>query len=195
MKMATKNNTNQGRALFFFIGLSLSLGLVILVFEWGFETDSESNLIVEKGSKKEFDDPSNQNKIIKSSFNEFNEHGSIPSDLDCGPTFGNSEDSVITIAQPASPVGGMGTFYEYIKQNLKLPKETHKNRVDGKVFVGFVVNAAGELTEMKVLRGIDEVCDAEAVRLLKSSPKWNPARNDEGVIVPQRLIMPIIFRH
>jgi protein TonB len=70
--------------------------------------------------------------------------------------------------------GGMEKFVEYLKTNLKYPAVARDNKVEGRVFVDFVVEKDGTLTNVKVVRGIGNGCDEEAVRVLKNSPKWHP---------------------
>lgn len=89
--------------------------------------------------------------------------------------------------------GGMLKFADYLKINLKYPDEARKNNVQGKVFVTFIVEKDGSLTDVKVIRGIGNGCDAEAVRLIKASPKWDPGmQNGEPVRVYYTL--PIVFK-
>jgi periplasmic protein TonB len=75
--------------------------------------------------------------------------------------------------EPAYP-GGMAKFYEYLGKNIHYPAVAKENNVQGKVFVTFVVEKDGSLTDIKVLRGIGSGCDEEAVRVLKASRKWTP---------------------
>lgn len=92
---------------------------------------------------------------------------------------------------PAFP-GGVQKFADYLKTNLKYPDQALRNNVQGKVFVQFIVEKDGSLTDIKVIRAIGDGCDEEAVRLIKASPKWNPGmQNGEPVRVYYTL--PVIF--
>ncbi len=76
--------------------------------------------------------------------------------------------------QPPKPEGGMYAFYEYTQDNLKRPKEAISKGVRGNVFVQFIVEKNGSLSNIKVIKGIGSGCDEEVVKLLENSPKWIP---------------------
>lgn len=82
-------------------------------------------------------------------------------------------DFVSIEKQPDFP-GGMAKFYSYVGKSLKYPSMAVENNVQGKVFLSFVVEKDGKLTDIVVTRGIGSGCDEEAVRVLKSSPRWTP---------------------
>ena len=65
-------------------------------------------------------------------------------------------------------------FSEYIANNLKYPDIAAENGIQGKVFVAFVVEPDGSISNVRVVRGIDPSLDKEAIRVIKSSPKWIP---------------------
>jgi len=86
---------------------------------------------------------------------------------------GKVYDFVSTTKQPSFP-GGMDKFYKYIAASVKYPEEALKNNVQGRVYLSYVVETSGKLTEIKVERGIGSGLDEEAVRILENSPKWDP---------------------
>lgn len=75
--------------------------------------------------------------------------------------------------EPAFP-GGEDAFIRYLSKNIHYPAVAKENNVQGKVFLSFVVEKNGALTDVKVVRGIGSGCDDEAMRVLKNSPKWTP---------------------
>ncbi len=83
--------------------------------------------------------------------------------------------------EPTYP-GGMMKFYDYIKENLKYPDKARENGVEGRVVLGFVVEKDGSLSDIKVYRGISSECDAEAIRLLKASQKWEPGTQNGHIV-------------
>lgn len=89
-------------------------------------------------------------------------------------------------------MGGMKAFTKYMERNLHYPSQAMDEGVKGKVFVTFVVEIDGSITDVKVLRGIGFGCDEEAVKVIKKSPLWKPGRN-RGVAVRVRYNMPINF--
>ncbi|BDD03242.1 energy transducer TonB [Aureibacter tunicatorum] len=88
--------------------------------------------------------------------------------------------------------GGMKGFYKYISRHLKYPKAAKSRGIEGRVFVEFIIDKQGNLTNAKVLKGIDESCDAEALRVIKSSPQWHAAKQS-GRAVKVKMTIPIIF--
>jgi len=82
-------------------------------------------------------------------------------------------DFVAVEKTPEYP-GGMKKFYEYLGKNLKYPPVAKANKTSGRVFLTFIVEESGKLSDIKVIRGLSKETDAEAVRVLKESPKWNP---------------------
>jgi TonB family protein len=88
--------------------------------------------------------------------------------------------------------GGDDARIAFMIQNLKYPEQAKKNGIQGKVFVTFVVEVDGSITEVKVLRGIGGGCDEEAVRVIKLMPKWSPGMQ-EGKAVRVQFNLPIKF--
>ncbi|WP_131537703.1 energy transducer TonB [Pedobacter nototheniae] len=76
--------------------------------------------------------------------------------------------------QPSYP-GGIAKFYEYLGKSIKYPEVAKKNKTEGKVFLSFIVEEDGSLSGIEVLKGLSKETDAEAVRVFKAAPKWNPA--------------------
>lgn len=102
------------------------------------------------------------------------------------------EEVYTFVEEPATPPDGMTAFLKNLSEDLKYPKEARKLGIQGKVFVQFIVNPTGELTDIKVVRGIGHGCDEEAVRVLKKSPKWKPGKQ-RGRAVKQQMVLPIMF--
>jgi TonB family protein len=93
--------------------------------------------------------------------------------------------------QPAYP-GGDEARIAFLGQNIRYPEQAKKNGVQGKVFVTFVVETDGSISNVKVLRGIGGGCDEEAVRVIKMMPKWSPGLQ-EGKAVRVQFNLPIKF--
>ena len=103
-------------------------------------------------------------------------------------------EQIFTIVEDQpSPVGGMAAFYEYVSKNLHYPAQARRVDVEGKVYVQFVVDKDGSITDPKVLKGIGSGCDKEAIRVLKNAPKWNPGKQ-RGRPVKVRMVIPIVFK-
>lgn len=82
-------------------------------------------------------------------------------------------DFVSVDTQPTFP-GGMAFFYSYLKKSVKYPEEAQKEKIQGKVFLSFIVETDGTLTNITVERRLGGGTDEEAIRVLKESPKWIP---------------------
>ena len=83
-------------------------------------------------------------------------------------------------------------FRVYISQNLKYPKIAKDHGIQGKVFVSFIIDTKGDITNVKVVRGVDPSLDKEAIRVINSSPKWEPGKQD-GKAVNVQYTFPIVF--
>jgi protein TonB len=90
-------------------------------------------------------------------------------------------------------VGGREKFNQYIKQNIHYPENAKNVNIQGRVFLGFVVERDGSITDIKVIRGLSTECDAEAIRLISNSPKWNPGLQN-GHTVRVHYVIPVEFR-
>ncbi|MFO7923531.1 MAG: energy transducer TonB [Bacteroidales bacterium] len=88
--------------------------------------------------------------------------------------------------------GGQDAFRKYIAENLRYPQIAAENGIQGRVFVQFVVNANGEVSDATVVRGVDPSLDREAIRVVMSSPKWTPGRQ-RGEAVRVAFTFPINF--
>ncbi len=93
--------------------------------------------------------------------------------------------------QPFYP-GGDEARIKFLQDNIKYPEEAKELGVSGKVFVTFVVEVDGSITDVKVLRGIGAGCDEEAVRVVKSMPRWVPGKQ-RGQPVRVQFNLPIKF--
>ena len=102
-------------------------------------------------------------------------------------------EEIFTIVETApEPVGGYAAFHKYIAESLKYPTAAERLNVSGKVFVKFVVEKDGSLTDLEVVKGIGAGCDEEAVRVIAGAPKWNPGKQ-RGQPVRVSKIIPIRF--
>jgi protein TonB len=93
---------------------------------------------------------------------------------------------------PAYP-GGDAKLMEYVAKNIKYPQIARETGIQGRVFVGFVVEPDGSVSNVKVLRGIGGGCDEEAMRVVKSMPKWKPGKQ-RGKAVRVSYMLPVNFK-
>ena len=103
------------------------------------------------------------------------------------------EQEIFTIVEsmPEFP-GGEEARMKFLLQNIKYPQIARESGIQGVVYVTFVVEPDGSITNVKVIRGIGGGCDEEAVRVVKMMPKWIPG-NQRGKPVRVQFNMPIKF--
>lgn len=88
--------------------------------------------------------------------------------------------------------GGVEAMYKYLAQNIKYPQLARENNITGRVYVTFVVEKDGSVTGVRVMRDIGGGCGAEAVRVVKSMPKWKPGKQ-RGKAVRVQYNLPVNF--
>ncbi|MBP5526852.1 MAG: energy transducer TonB [Bacteroidales bacterium] len=88
--------------------------------------------------------------------------------------------------------GGMEALYKYLRENIKYPQLARDNNITGKVYVTFVVERDGSIANPRVLKDIGGGCGAEAIRVVKSMPKWTPGKQ-RGKSVRVQFNLPVSF--
>ncbi len=84
-------------------------------------------------------------------------------------------------------------FITYIQDNLVYPEEAKKQNIQGKVYIQFIVSSKGEIIDAKIARGINKILDEEALKIIKSSPKWTPAMLENGENIAVQFTCPVSF--
>ncbi|MDA7729024.1 energy transducer TonB, partial [Flavobacteriales bacterium] len=92
---------------------------------------------------------------------------------------------------PEFPGGDLGLM-RYIQKNVKYPAIAKEYNITGKVYVSFIVDKKGSVTNVKIVRGVDKNLDAEAMRVVKSLPKYKPGKQ-RGKSVRVMFTIPINF--
>ncbi len=217
---AKKNPTHdlhRQTAKFFFIGLCLSVTIIITAFEWTTVKKKtplptvdpvEEPLFKVKATVHEIEKPAPPPKpsltqsIPSLSLAEFKSDNDdkpvepiVHSDINEIPFVDvpteEVEDLILFPEVQAKPVGGYESFYDQLSKSLRYPKQAQRNQITGKVFVEFIVDKTGEVINLKVLKGIGGGCDEEALRVL-AKIRWEPGRQ-RGKPVKTRMAMPINF--
>jgi protein TonB len=230
-KKNPKYDVYRYQTLFVNIGLCISLVLVILAFEWRYyDNGSEVDL---KTTNEQFEElidipqtqqppPPPKQVIQQPQIIEVPDEEEIIEDIEIDLDVEMTEETVIEeviiseqpeeevaeeifviVEDPTHPEGGLKAFYEYVGNRLKYPAQARRMGIEGKVFVQFIVDKQGNITDVTVAKGIGAGCDEEAIRVLrgldsngkryKDFPKWVPGKQ-RGVAVKQRLILPITFK-
>ena len=104
------------------------------------------------------------------------------------------ETKIFTVVEqmPMYP-GGDAALMGYLRDNIHYPTVAAENGVQGRVVVGFVVERDGSITDVKVLRSVDPSLDREAMRVVKSMPRWTPGKQN-GSAVRVKYQVPVTFR-
>ncbi len=218
-KKNPKQDLQRQSFKFFLIGLSISVVLTITAFEWRtkkskqipptFDTPIEALLEV-KATVHEVIPPAPipiKTNNIKSLVNltlieTKNAIPEVETDL---PTVETNFDSLtISIADEPTvetfyvvevmpaPVGGYKSFYEQLSNSIKYPRKAQRNQTQGKVFVEFIIDQLGSISDLKIAKGIGDGCDEEAMRVL-SQTRWQPGKQ-RGIPVKVRMILPLTFK-
>ncbi len=218
-----KYDLRQYQTLFFNIGLVLSLLMVIAAFEWRFyDKEDLMNMgptnveFVETMDVPLTEQPpppppkalKNVEIIAVEDIEDIEEDIDIDLDIDITedmaveevqpveveePEEEETEEVFLIVEEPPAPVGGMEAFYNYVNENIQYPRQARTMRIEGRVFVQFVVDKDGSITNVEVLKGIGGGCDEEAVRVVKNAPKWNPGKQ-RGRPVRVKMVLPITFK-
>ena len=89
--------------------------------------------------------------------------------------------------------GGQAALFDYLSKNIKYPADAEKKKVEGKVFVTFVVDTDGKITDVSLMRKVFPSLDAEAIRVISAMPNWIPGKQ-KGQVVRVKYTVPIMFR-
>ncbi len=90
-------------------------------------------------------------------------------------------------------IGGLSEMYNFIGGNLKYPKIARQNGIEGVVYVQFVVDTDGSITEVSIVKGVEKSLDDEALRIVSAMPKWKPGKL-EGNLVRTKFTLPVRFK-
>ncbi|REE05977.1 energy transducer TonB [Marinoscillum furvescens] len=219
-KKNPKADLNRMSGLLMNIGFSVSLLLVIVAFEW--RTYDDSGLVDLGQVEDDFEDimeippteqpPPPPPKIQLPEIIEVPDEEEIEEEIEVELDVEVTEETVIedivfeeapeeevveevfTIVedQPEFP-GGMAAFYKYVGDQMSYPSQARRMGIEGRVYVQFVVDKDGTVTEVKAVKGIGAGCDEEAERVLRESPKFKPGKQ-RGRAVKVRMVLPIIFK-
>lgn len=219
-KKSEKADLTKKSGLFFSVGLLITMGLALFAFE---SKQYDDNNINDLGrSTNEFEEvievppteipPPPQPVIQQPQIVEVPDEEEIKEDLkinlDIEVTEDTKPETVIVqatveeedvdqiftvVEESASPKGGMAAFYKYVSDKMKYPAQARRMGTEGRVFVEFVVNRDGSITDVRAVKGIGAGCDEEAVRVVQSAPPWTPGKQ-RGKPVKQKMVIPIIFK-
>ncbi|MBN8576384.1 MAG: energy transducer TonB [Cytophagales bacterium] len=221
LKKSPRASLSDKRGLFFSVGLAVSLLLALSAFEWkqfekpileissvttnSFEEIVEvpateipppPEVIVQQPRLVAVPDEQEIKQELKFTFDmEVTEETRVQQveAIEQPKVEDEKADEIFTVVEvSAEPKGGRAAFYKYVGENIQYPAQARRMGIQGRVFVEFVVNKDGALTDVVVVKGIGAGCDEEALRIVKNAPAWNPGRQ-RGRAVKQRMVIPITF--
>lgn len=221
LKKNPKADINKKSTLFLMLGLVISLSLIFAAFEYKsydegpamdlgtLDADMEEIMEIPPTEQPPPPPPKIQLPEIVEIPDEEEIEEEIDIDLDLEMTEdtqieemifeedpGEEEvDKVFTIVeQQAEPQGGIQAFYDYVGKQLsdKYPRQAQRMGIEGVVYVQFVIERDGSLTDVTAVKGIGGGCDEVAVEVVKNAPKWTPGKQRGRAVRSQRVI-PIRF--
>ena len=93
---------------------------------------------------------------------------------------------------PPNPVEGLSAYYQYVERELVYPPEAQAESIEGIVYVAFMVDVDGSISDLRVLKGLGYGCDEVALELVRNGPAWEASkRGDQPVKRP--MVVPITF--
>lgn len=221
VKKNPKADLERYKGLFFEIGIALSLAFVLLAFEWSQSEKSDASLgkLQDVIAEEEIIPITRQEEIkapppppapaVVEVLTIVENDAEIENEVELQSTEAdqNTQIEVVEVQEekeeeeqqvffiveemPEFP-GGDAELRKYIAVNIKYPEIAKENGIQGRVFVQFVVNAKGHVTDVKVVRGVDPALDAEAVRVVQTMPGWKPGKQ-RGKAVRVSYTVPINF--
>jgi periplasmic protein TonB len=220
-KKSPKADLEGKKRIFLQIGIAIALGAALVAFEWKNYERQEIDLgVLEVDFIEEEDIPITRQEqpppppppepskelIIVDDDVELEEEFIIDVDADVFTEVQDftpivfeeeeevAEDVIFTVVedQPEFP-GGETARQQFLSDNLRYPQMAREAGIQGTVFVTFVVEIDGSVTDVRIVRGIGGGCDEEAIRVVKMMPNWEPGRQ-RGQPVRVQFVMPIRFR-
>lgn len=119
--------------------------------------------------------------------------GSVPVQVSSQSTLPQPDKLKVGASTLPSFPGGMDSLRAYLEQRIVYPKEALQKKIQGRVLITFVVQPDGQLSEISVLRGADLPLDKEAMRVIRSMPRWVPGK-EKGIAVAKSVTIPITFK-
>ena len=210
-KKNPKISLENKKAMFFQIGLAITLIVVLIAFEWKSYDKSNYNLgdlnlddmeeeiiPITRQEVKPPPPPPPPPEIIEIVEDEVE----IEKELEIEETE-TDEDEIVEVEEddeeffmvvenmPEFPGGDLGLM-KFIQKNVKYPAIAKEYNITGKVYVSFIVDKQGKVTNVKIVRGVDKNLDAEALRVVSMLPKYKPGKQ-RGKSVRVMFTIPINF--
>lgn len=99
---------------------------------------------------------------------------------------------ILFVEQMPEFPGGSDNVRRYLSENIRYPEEASEMGISGRVLVSFTLDREGQVIDPKIIRSVDRSCDQEALRIVRSMPRWRPGRQN-GKAASATVILPVIF--
>ena len=96
--------------------------------------------------------------------------------------------------KPTFNGGDANEFAKWVSENIKYPEKCRQSKIQGRVTLKFTVTETGKLADIRILRGVNEELDKEALRVISESPLWTPGKDENGEIIPISYVFPVLFQ-
>lgn len=220
-KKSEKANLENKKGYFFLIGLLISLGAVLLAFEWRQPPPKPMDLgavsfvepdVLYIPHTTNYEKPMPPKVVVPEIFNLVDNNSETEMDLNVFNTEpdesiidfnqlvfkpkenqNDKEEEIFVIVEqmPEFP-GGDLALRQFLANAVKYPVIAQENGIQGKVYVSFVIDETGNIASVDLLRGVDISLDNEALRVVRALPKWKPGKQG-GKPVKVRFSVPIHF--
>lgn len=222
VKKSSKADLENKKNIFLEIGFMVALASVLFAFEWKVSDEEVSDFITVSDIPtepemvpitvmnqlpppppmfiklfevleivEEVEDLANEVELKDATDKTSNTDQPISIEGDYGPE--DTGDEIIMFVPSEDMPVFPGNVQKWISRNVKYPQLAQDNGIEGKVYVQFVVERDGSISNIKVVRGVDASLDKEAIRVISDMPKWKPGKQ-RGKAVRVSFTMPIAFQ-
>ncbi|MBU0765294.1 MAG: energy transducer TonB [Bacteroidetes bacterium] len=221
LKKSSKANLEKKKGIFLQLGLIAAIGIVIVMFEWTFYAKSENTLgelgditveeeIIPITRQEDIKPPPPPPSQVVEVLNIVEDDVEIENELEIEDSEADEEmeveiveieeeeesEEVLPFAviedKPEFP-GGDEALMKFLQSETKYPVIARENGIEGRVFVEFVIEKDGSVSDVKIKRGVDALLDQEAIRVVNSMPKWKPGKQ-RGKPVRVQYLVPLNFK-
>ncbi|MBE0675504.1 MAG: energy transducer TonB [Bacteroidales bacterium] len=222
VKKEKRANLERNKSTFFLLGMVVTLGLVLISFEWGtekvrvnpFTTDGipidQTMVPITHPDQPE---PPKPPQVVIPEILEIIDNGiplpdpgiifggdPIPGDIpltrftDLAGKENKDDDIFVSVQEmPKFRGGDENKFSQWVHERIRYPQISQEIGIQGKVFISFIVEPDGTLSNVTIQRGVDQLLDEESLRVVSSSPRWTPGKQ-QGVPVRVRHTITINFK-
>ena len=220
-KKTKRANLENKKWIFFQIGLLTSIGLLLIAFEWKIPVKNESKSTGVNDDKyeeeiiditplrekiKEPPKPVYEFVVHDNNDDILSEVPDIQPEIDMNDEIDYTKyliredetvDDIFPIwnveEKPSFGKGGIEAFVAYVQSHVIYSEEARLMGIQGKVYARFVVNKEGRVENIEIIRGVDPLLDNEVIKVLRSSPRWNPGKQ-RNIPVKVTYTIPVVFK-